>query len=140
MELNMNLKQFLESYDVFYKDDFDAIVGWAAYNGCQPELIECIAALGKSIAEDKRSLEWQIHEWSAYAMNLVPAIEEDTDFTTCINALRLAYFAYNGHQFIDIMDYILKSKNITFETVADMHPMIAMKYNNLKEQYVEEEA
>lgn len=138
--MQLELKHFLESYDVFYKDDFDAIVGWAAYNGCQADLIESISALAKSIAEDKRSLEGQVHEWAYYAMNLVPSIEEDTDFTTCINALRLAYFAYNGHQFINAVDYILRSKNITFETVADMHPMITMKYNSLKEQYVEEEA
>ena len=134
----MNLKQFLESYDVFYKDDFDAIVGWAAYNGCQSELIGNISALAKSIAEDKKSLEGQIHEWTYYAMNLVPAITEDTDFTTCINALRLIYFAYNGKQYVDAVDYVLRSKNIAFETVADMHPMIIMKYNQIKETSNEE--
>lgn len=134
----MSLKEFIECYDVFCKDDFDIIVRWAAYNGCQPELIATVGALASSMAEDKRALEYQIHEWSNYAMNLVPEITEDTDFTTCINALRLAYFAYNGHQFIDAVDYVLKSKNITFEIVAEMHPMIAIKYSQLKEEYVED--
>lgn len=138
MELNMRLKEFLEVYDVFCKDDFDAIVKWAGYNGCQAELISLITALASSMAEDKRALEWQIKEWSSYAMQLVPNITEDTDFTTCINALRLAYFAYDGHQFIDIVDYILQSKNITYETVAEMHPMIAIKYGQLKEEYIED--
>lgn len=134
----MGLKEFIECYDVFCKDDFDIIVRWAAYNGCQPELIATVGALASSMAEDKRALEYQIHEWSNYAMNLVPEITEDTDFTTCINALRLIYFAYNGHQYIDAVDYVLKSKNITFEIVAEMHPMIAIKYSQLKEEYVED--
>lgn len=134
----MSLKEFIECYDVFCKDDFDIIVRWAAYNGCQPELIATVGALASSMAEDKRALEYQIHEWSNYAMNLVPEITEDTDFTTCINALRLIYFAYNGHQYIDAVDYVLKSKNITFEIVAEMHPMIAIKYSQLKEEYVED--
>lgn len=134
----MKLKQFLESYDVFYKDDYEAIVGWASYNGCQPELIGYISALAKSMAEDKKALDYQIHEWCNYAMNLVPAITEETDFTTCINALRLIYFAYNGKQYVEAVDYVLRSKNIAFETVADMHPMIIMKYNQVKEQYEEE--
>lgn len=134
----MSLKEFIECYNVFCKDDFDIIVRWAAYNGCQPELIANVGALASSMAEDKRALEYQIHEWSNYAMNLVPEITEDTDFTTCINALRLIYFAYNGHQYIDAVDYVLKSKNITFEIVAEMHPMIAIKYSQLKEEYVED--
>lgn len=134
----MSLKEFIECYDVFCKDDFDIIVRWAAYNGCQPELIATVGALASSMAEDKRALEYQIHEWSNYAMNLVPEITEDTDFTTCINALRLIYFAYNGHQYIDAVDYVLKSKNITFEIVAEMHPMITIKYSQLKEEYVED--
>lgn len=134
----MSLKEFIECYDVFCKDDFDIIVRWAAYNGCQPELIATVGALASSMAEDKRALEYQIHEWSNYAMNLVPEITEDTDFTTCINALRLIYFAYNGHQYIDAVDYVLKSKNITFEIVAEMHPMITIKYSQLKEEYIED--
>lgn len=135
--MNMGLKEFIQSYDVFCKDDFDIIEKWASYNGCQAELISNISALASSMVKDKQALDWQIKEWSAYAMQLVPNIEEDTDFTTCINALRLAYFAYDGHQYIDIVDYILRSKNIAYETVAEMHPMIIMKYNQLKEQYEE---
>lgn len=131
--MSLNLKQFLEYYDVFYKNDFEAIVGWAAYNGCQSELINTISALASSMAEDKKALDYQIHEWCNYAMNLVPAITEETDFTTCINALRLIYFAYNGKQYIEAVDYVLHSKNIAFETVADMHPMITIKYNQIKE-------
>lgn len=136
--MNIGLKEFIECYDVFCKDDFDIIVRWAAYNGCQPELIATVGALASSMAEDKRALEYQIHEWSNYAMNLVPEITEDTDFTTCINALRLIYFAYNGHQYIDAVNYVLNSKNITFDIIEEMHPMITLKYNQLREEYAED--
>lgn len=136
--MSMSLKEFIEYYDVFCKDDFDIIVRWAIHNNCQSELITSISALASSIAEDKKALDHQIHEWCNYAMNLVPEITENTDFTTCINALRLIYFAYNGHQYIDAVDYVLKSKNITFEIVAEMHPMITIKYSQLKEEYIED--
>ena len=135
--MNLGLKQFIEYYDVFCKDDFDIIIKWAAYNNCQPELISAIAALATSMTEEKRAFEWQVKEWSNYAMNLVPEINEDTEFKTCINALRLAYFAYDGYQYIDVVDQILKSKNIEWAVVEEMHPMIVMKYNQLKEEYVE---
>lgn len=133
MELNMGLKEFLEVYNVFYKDDFDAIVGWAAYNGCQAKLISLITILANSIAEDKKSLEWQIKEWSAYAMQLVPEIDIHTDFTTAINALRLAYFAYNGQQFVDFADKIMKVDCMSWSLVESMHPMIWLKYKGATE-------
>lgn len=129
--MSLNLKQFLEYYDVFYKNDFEAIVGWAAYNGCQSELISTISALASSMVEDKKALEYQIREWSSCAMQLVPTISADTDFTTCINALRLAYFAYDGDQFIKIADDIMKANCITWAIVEDMHPMIWLKYKNV---------
>ena len=131
--MNLNLKQFLEYYDVFYKNDLDAIVGWAAYNGCQSELISLISALASSMVEDKKALEYQIHEWAAYAMELVPDIDIHADFTTAINALRLGYFAYNGQQFIDFADKIMKVDCMSWKLVEDMYPMIWLKYKELSE-------
>lgn len=133
----MGLKEFIECYDIFCKDDFDIIIRWAAYNGCQPKLISTIATLATSVAEEKQTFEWQVKEWTSYAMQLLPEIKEDTDFMTCINALRLAYFAYSGRQYLEIVDYILKSKNINWEIVEEMHPMITIKYNQLKEECAE---
>lgn len=126
--MNISLKEFIECYDVFCKDDFDIIVKWASYNGCQSELISLISALASSMAEDKKALEFQIHEWAAYAMNLVPEININTDFTTAINALRLAYFAYNGQQFVDFADKIMAVGCMNWGLVEDMHPMIWLKY------------
>ena len=131
--MKISLKQFLECYDVFCRDDFDAIVRWASYNGCQAELISLISALASSMAEDKRALEFQIHEWAAYAMELVPEIDVHTDFTTAINALRLAYFAYNGQQFVDFADKIMKVDCMSWSLVESMHPMIWLKYKGATE-------
>lgn len=128
----MNLKEFLEYYDVFYKNDIDAIVGWAAYNNCQAELVSAISALATSLVQEKQSLEWQIKEWSAYAMNLVPDITREMDFTTAINALRLAYFAYNGEQFVNFTNKLMEEvDSITWPIVENMHPMIWLKYKGL---------
>ena len=54
--MNMSLKEFIECYDVFCKNDFDIIVKWASYNGCQSELISLISTLASSMVEDKRAL------------------------------------------------------------------------------------
>ncbi|MBQ9731194.1 MAG: hypothetical protein IJV94_03745 [Bacilli bacterium] len=129
----MSLKEFIECYDVFCRDDFDIIVKWASYNGCQSELISLISALASSMANDKKALEFQIHEWAAYAMELVPEIDIHTDFTTAINALRLAYFAYNGQQFVDFADKIMKVDCMSWSLVEDMHPMIWLKYKGVTE-------
>ena len=131
--MKISLKQFLEYYDVFCKDDFDAIVKWASYNGCQSELISLVSALASSMVEDKRALEFQIHEWATYAMELVPEIDVHTDFTTAINALRLAYFAYNGQQFVDFADKIMKVDCMSWSLVEGMHPMIWLKYKGATE-------
>lgn len=131
--MNMSLKEFIECYDVFCRDDFDIIVKWASYNGCQSELISLISALASSMANDKKALEFQIHEWAAYAMELVPEIDIHTDFTTAINALRLAYFAYNGQQFVDFADKIMKVDCMSWSLVEDMHPMIWLKYKGTTE-------
>lgn len=129
----MSLKEFIECYDIFCKDDFDIIVKWASYNGCQSELISLISALASSMASDKKALEFQIHEWAAYAMELVPEIDIHTDFTTAINALRLAYFAYNGQQFVDFADKIMKVDCMSWSLVEGMHPMIWLKYKGATE-------
>jgi hypothetical protein len=131
--MNMGLKEFISIYDVFCKDDFDIIIKWAGYNGCQSQLISLISALASSMVEDKKALEWQVKEWSAYAMNLVPTLYADTDFTTCINALRLAYFAYDGEQYIQIVDNIMQCDCMTWAVVEEMHPMIGLKYRGIKE-------
>lgn len=131
--MNMGLKEFIDIYDVFCKDDFDIIVKWAGYNGCQSQLISLISALASSMVEDKKALEWQVKEWSAYAMNLVPELYADTDFTTCINALRLAYFAYDGEQYIKIVDNIMKCDCMNWAVIEEMHPMIGLKYRGIME-------
>lgn len=131
--MNIGLKEFIDAYDVFCRNDYEIIVRWAAYNGCQAELISLITDLAASMVKDKRALEFQIKEWSSYAMQLVPTIAADTNFTTCINALRLAYFAYDGEQFAKIADDIMKAECMTWAIVEDMHPMIWLKYKGVKE-------
>ena len=129
--MNISLKEFIDIYDVFCKDDFDIIVKWAAYNGCQSQLISIISALASSMVEDKKALEWQVKEWSYYAMNLVPELYADTDFTTCINALRLAYFAYDGDNYVRFCDKIMECACMDWATVEEMHPMIVLKYRQI---------
>ena len=66
-------------------------------------------------------------------MELVPEINIHTDFTTAINALRLAYFAYNGQQFVNFADKIMKADCMSWSLVEGMHPMIWLKYKGATE-------
>lgn len=87
-----------------------------------------ISKLAEQMAMDKEINENRAREWASYAMLLVPEINKDTDFTICINAVRLCYLAYQGKQFIDNIDKILVSDNIDLEHIESLHPYIYQYY------------
>ena len=127
--LMMRLKDFLNAYDGYIPaDDFDFILMWSRINHNEKDLICMISKLAEQMAMDKEINENRAREWASYAMQLVPEINEDTDFTICINAVRLCYLAYQGKQFIDNIDKILVSNNIDLEHIKSLHPYIYQYY------------
>lgn len=126
----MDLKSFLEEYDWLYKNDFDALRLWAAMYNHQQELINFISTLAADIVTKANKDRHKTSEWAYYALvSLTPEITEDTDFTICINALRLCDMAYEaGQNFIDACNHIMQSKNIDWDVVEHLHPEIWLKY------------
>lgn len=137
--MNKNLFEFISDYGAFCNDDLELIAKWAIYNGYQTALIGKITELAQSLVDEGFKFQHRTKEWCTYAMSLVPEISADTDFETCINAIRLAFLAYDGMQFTNAVDYILTSNNITIQHLDEMHPEIAQKYHNLKNTYINRE-
>ena len=135
--MNINLKEFLTYCEGQYTDDFDAIMKWATYNDYQLELIEMVFILVRTLKDEKQKLAEQIRNWSIHMMNLVPQITKNTDLQTCLNALRIAYFAYDGSQYINVFEQVLQSDNINMEIVEKELLISADKYKMLKTLYIE---
>ena len=131
----MSLKDFTNTYADFYKNDIQMILAWSVYNGNQVELIGAIADLAAlmqtEFMKDKRR-NW---EWTYYAfMNLVDR-DENSNTTECLNAMRMAYMAYQGNPnaFVKAADDIMSNPNITWEGVETLHPEILELYKAGKE-------
>ena len=137
--MTISLKEFLTYYESQYTDEFDAIIKWATYNGYQLELIETIFILVRELKGEKHKLAEQIREWTTHIIELAPIVTENTDLQTCLNILRIAYFAYDGYQYINTFEYILKSENINMEIIERELLICADKYKLLKQIYVDEE-
>lgn len=132
----MRLKDKIMQYEQFGipYDDLSLITQWAMETKQEPELISIIGALAQSVAQDAREEKCKVKEWSTYAYNaLVPAITKDTDFTTCINSIRLADMAFDNKAFVKAIDDIMSSTHITYENLKEMHPAIYQKYEELKD-------
>ena len=69
-------------------------------------------------------------EWTYYAfMNLVH-IDENSNTTECLNAMRMAFMAYQGNPkaFVKAADDIMANPNITWEGVETLHPELKELY------------
>ena len=56
---------------------------------------------------------------------------ENSNTTECLNAMRMAYMAYQGNPkaFVKAADDIMSNSNITWEGVETLHPEIKELYN-----------
>lgn len=134
----MRLKEKIMQYEQFGIDfdDISLITQWAIEEHKEPELISAIGALAQSVAQNARDEKARVKEWSYYAYNaLVPAITADTDFTTCINCIRLADMAFDNRFFVKAIDDIMSSTHITYDNLKAMHPVIYRKYEELKNEH-----
>lgn len=131
MRLRDKIMQY-EKFGIEY-DDFSLITQWAMETHQEPELISIIGTLAQIVAQNARQEKQRVKEWSYYAYtSLVPAITTDTDFTTCINSIRLADMAFDNKSFVKAIDDIMSSTHITYKQLKDMHPEIYRKYKDLK--------
>lgn len=131
----MKLRDFIDKYGFFYENDFELIIKWIENNGYQKEMIQLITKLTESLVAEHKQYKSRSKEWSSYAMSILPEITEETDFTTCINAIRLIYMGYRGSQFRELCDNVMKSKYIDWEIVKSMHPYIYEAYFEELEQW-----
>ena len=126
----MSLKEFVDTYAMFYDSDIQIILAWSTYNQNQADLIASIADLAAlmhtEFMKDKRK-SW---EWTYYAfMNLVH-ITPESNVTECLNAMRMAYMSYQGDAkaFAKVADEIMANPNITWEGLEALHPEIKELY------------
>jgi hypothetical protein len=130
----MRLKEFIDRMEPYCGDDLLLITSWAILVNKEPELINQITALVQSMVSKDKEYKNMSAEWAGYAFDyLVPAITADTDFTTCINAVRLAYLA-GGSPIVSRINKILVSDNITLEKIKELHPTIYEAYLEFTEE------
>ena len=127
----ISLKDFIDTYGTYYDNDMRAILAWSVYNGNQAELIAAIADLAALMHTEFMKDKRRTWEWTYYAfMNLVH-IDENSNTTECLNAMRMAYMAYQGNPkaFVKAADDIMTNPNITWEGVETLHPELKELYN-----------
>ena len=106
------------------------ILAWSTYNQNQADLISSIADLAALMHTEFMKDKRKTWEWTYYAfMNLVE-IDENSDTTKCLNAMRMAYMAYQGspQSFVKAADDIMQNPNITWEGLEALHPEIKELY------------
>lgn len=132
----MSLKDFTNAYADFYKNDMQLILAWSMMNGNQAELIAAIADLAALMHTEFMKDKRKTWEWTYYAfMNLVH-ITDESNTTECLNAMRMAYMAYQGNPkaFVKAADDIMANPNITWEGVETLHPELKELYELGKEE------
>lgn len=126
----MSLKEFVDTYAMFYDSDIQMILAWSTYNQNQADLIASIADLAALMHTEFMKDKRKTWEWTYYAfMNLVH-IDENSNTTECLNAMRMAYMTYQGNAkaFVKAADEIMANPNITWEGLEALHPEIKELY------------
>lgn len=137
----MSLKDFVNTYAMFYDSDIQMILAWSTYNQNQADLIASIADLAALMHTEFMKDKRKTWEWTYYAfMNLVH-IDENSNTTECLNAMRMAYMTYQGNAkaFAKVADEIMANPNITWEGLEALHPEIKELYDLGKELREEKE-
>ena len=126
----MSLKEFVDTYAIFYDNDIQMILAWSTYNQNQADLIASIADLAALMHTEFMKDKRKTWEWTYYAfMNLVH-ITPESNVTECLNAMRMAYMSYQGDSkaFAKVADEIMANPNITWEGLEALHPEIKELY------------
>lgn len=126
----MSLKEFVDTYAMFYDSDIQMILAWSTYNQNQADLIASIADLAALMHTEFMKDKRKTWEWTYYAfMNLVH-ITPESNVTECLNAMRMAYMSYQGDAkaFAKVADEIMANPNITWEGLEALHPEIKELY------------
>lgn len=130
----MSLKDFVDTYAMFYDSDIQMILAWSTYNQNQADLIASIADLAALMHTEFMKDKRKTWEWTYYAfMNLVH-ITPESNVTECLNAMRMAYMSYQGDAkaFVKVADEIMANPNITWEGLEALHPEIKELYEEGK--------
>lgn len=130
----MSLKEFVDTYAMFYDNDIQMILAWSTYNQNQADLIASIADLAALMHTEFMRDKRKTWEWTYYAfMNLVH-ITSESNVTECLNAMRMAYMSYQGDPkaFAKVADEIMANPNITWEGLEALHPEIKELYEEGK--------
>lgn len=130
----MSLKDFVDTYAMFYDSDIQMILAWSTYNQNQADLIASIADLAALMHTEFMKDKRKTWEWTYYAfMNLVH-ITPESNVTECLNAMRMAYMSYQGDAkaFAKVADEIMANPNITWEGLEALHPEIKELYEEGK--------
>lgn len=130
----MSLKDFVDTYAMFYDNDIQMILAWSTYNQNQADLIASIADLAALMHTEFMRDKRKTWEWTYYAfMNLVH-ITPESNVTECLNAMRMAYMSYQGDAkaFAKVADEIMANPNITWEGLEALHPEIKELYKEGK--------
>lgn len=130
----MSLKDFVDTYAIFYDNDIQMILAWSTYNQNQADLIASIADLAALMHTEFMKDKRKTWEWTYYAfMNLVH-ITPESNVTECLNAMRMAYMSYQGDAkaFAKVADEIMANPNITWEGLEALHPEIKELYEEGK--------
>ena len=133
-KLIMSLKEFVDTYAMFYDSDIQMILAWSTYNQNQADLIASIADLAALMHTEFMKDKRKTWEWTYYAfMNLVH-ITPESNVTECLNAMRMAYMSYQGDAkaFAKVADEIMANPNITWEGLEALHPEIKELYEEGK--------
>lgn len=125
-----SLKDFVNAYGHLYASDIHMILAWSVHNHNQPELIAAIADLAALMQTEFMKDKRKTWEWTYYAFQNLVEIDENSDTTKCLNAMRMAYMAYQGspQSFVKAADDIMKNPNITWEGLEALHPEIKELY------------
>ena len=133
-KLIISLKEFVDTYAMFYDSDIQMILAWSTYNQNQADLIASIADLAALMHTEFMKDKRKTWEWTYYAfMNLVH-ITPESNVTECLNAMRMAYMSYQGDAkaFAKVADEIMANPNITWEGLEALHPEIKELYEEGK--------
>lgn len=131
------MKDFVEQFHAYYDNDIRMILAWSVYSNNQPELIAAIADLAALMQTEYMKEKRKHWEWTYYAfMNLVPDIDSNSTVTQCLNAMRMAYMAYenDAEAFARVADDIMTNPNITWEGLEALHPEIIEFYREGKRE------
>ena len=126
----ISLKEFVDAYHTFYDSDIQMILAWSTYNQNQADLIASIADLAALMQTEFMKDKRKTWEWTYYAFQNLVEIDENSDTTKCLNAMRMAYMAYQGSpkSFVKAADDIMQNPNITWEGLEALHPEIKELY------------